>query len=45
MLIRESQCLIVGYGNIGQKVAMQVKGFGAVVTGVKSNLTSPITWY
>lgn len=35
-----SQWLIVGYGNIGQKVAKQVKGFGAEVTGVRRDLTS-----
>lgn len=34
-----SQWLVVGYGNIGQKVAKQVKGFGAEVTGVKRDLT------
>ena len=34
-----SQWLIVGYGNIGQIVAKQVKGFGAEVTGVKRDLT------
>ncbi|HIE86718.1 MAG TPA: hypothetical protein EYP91_07735 [Gammaproteobacteria bacterium] len=34
-----SQWLIAGYGNIGQKVAKQVKGFGAEVTGVKRHLT------
>jgi phosphoglycerate dehydrogenase-like enzyme len=34
-----SKWLIVGYGNIGQTVAKQVKGFGAEVTGVKRDLT------
>lgn len=34
-----STWLIVGYGNIGQTLAKQVKGFGGKVTGVKRNLT------
>lgn len=34
-----SQWLIVGFGNIGQTLARQVKGFGAEVTGVKRDLT------
>ena len=32
-----SQWLIVGFGNIGQTLARQVKGFGAEVTGVKGD--------
>jgi phosphoglycerate dehydrogenase-like enzyme len=34
-----SNWLIVGFGNIGQAVAKQVKAFGAEVTGVKRDLT------
>jgi len=34
-----SNWLIVGFGNIGQTVAKQVKAFGADVTGVKRDLT------
>jgi phosphoglycerate dehydrogenase-like enzyme len=34
-----SNWLIIGYGNIGQTVAKQVKGFGAEVIGVKRDLT------
>lgn len=34
-----SKWLIVGFGNIGQTVAKQLKGFGAEVTGVKRDLT------
>jgi glyoxylate/hydroxypyruvate reductase A len=34
-----SNWLIVGFGNIGQTVAKQVKAFGAEVTGVKRDLT------
>ena len=36
--ILNSHWLIIGYGNIGQRVAKQVKGFGATVTGIRRNL-------
>ncbi len=36
-----SNWLIIGFGNIGQRIARQAKGFGATVTAIRRELSDP----
>lgn len=36
-----SNWLIIGFGNIGQRIARQVKGFGGNVTALRRNVSDP----